>query len=229
MVQEREFWSDELDRLLLQPETLPNILSLNIDGIRYQWELGTEANYGEVEDRRDRHLSLLQKDNLNVRHSLYYSLYQLLYALPQEERWRVIDQILIWASAESVVRSTHRMLTPPEICALEEGGLIEIGAHTVTHPFLSKLPAAAQQREIQENKVQLEDMLGHAVMSFAYPHGNYSVETTSIVQEVGFSCACSTVPKSVGRRSDRFKLPRFVVKDWDGQEFAKRLSEWFTI
>ena len=37
--QNREFWWDELERLLLQPRKLPEKLSLNIDGNVYQWNL----------------------------------------------------------------------------------------------------------------------------------------------------------------------------------------------
>src|SRR5215218_491100 len=45
--QEREFWWDELDRLLLQPGILPERLNLSINGNSYQWELGEAARYGK--------------------------------------------------------------------------------------------------------------------------------------------------------------------------------------
>ena len=45
--QDREFWWDELDRLLLQPRTLPKALHLNIDGSTQDWDLGEAADYGE--------------------------------------------------------------------------------------------------------------------------------------------------------------------------------------
>ena len=38
--QNREFWWDELDRMLLQPKTLPRALHLNIDGTTHDWDLG---------------------------------------------------------------------------------------------------------------------------------------------------------------------------------------------
>src|SRR5262249_25579486 len=41
--QDREFWWDELERLLLQAETLPRALSLNINGRTYHWDLGDAA------------------------------------------------------------------------------------------------------------------------------------------------------------------------------------------
>ncbi|BAY49656.1 polysaccharide deacetylase [Scytonema sp. HK-05] len=105
---------------------------------------------------------------------------------------------------------------------------------SVTHPFLSFLPVDRQKQEIQESKTRLEEIIGQPVVSFAYPHGNYSEETTALVREAGFTNACTTYPRTVRRwgwarnsaGSDRLKLPRVVVKDSDGEEFAKQLSEW---
>jgi peptidoglycan/xylan/chitin deacetylase (PgdA/CDA1 family) len=40
---QREFWWDELERVLVQPGTLPEKLCLEINGSTHQWELGTAA------------------------------------------------------------------------------------------------------------------------------------------------------------------------------------------
>ncbi len=226
MVQQEELWWDELDRILLQPGILPSALSLNINGSDYCWEFGAAANYSEQDYQDNRHVNWLHKDNCSIRHSVFYSLYELLYSLPQEERSHLLDEIRKWAGAELVVRPTHRTLTQAEICELAQGEFIEIGAHTITHPFLATLPVSAQRQEITNSKAKLEEILGHSVKSFAYPHGNFSAETKTVVQEAGFTCACSTVPKSVRKNSDRFALSRVVVEDWNGEEFARRLSEW---
>ncbi len=51
---EREFWWDELDRLLLQPGTLPRALRLSVDGHTYQWDLDEAAQYSENASQRHR-------------------------------------------------------------------------------------------------------------------------------------------------------------------------------
>ena len=107
------------------------------------------------------------------------------------------------------------------------GELIEIGAHTISHPFLSAHPTASQWDEIWQSKVQLEEIFNHPVTSFSYPHGDYTVETLRLIEEAGFMCACSIVAESVWKKSDRFQLPRFDVQDWSGAEFHKRLLQWF--
>jgi peptidoglycan/xylan/chitin deacetylase (PgdA/CDA1 family) len=227
MQQEREFWSDELERILLQPGILPEVLSLNINGTSHQWKLNTAANYSKKSFQGDRQLCVLEQYKLSSRHSLYYSLYQLLYPLRAQERSHLIDQLLLWANKEPELRLTHRMMTLKELSTLEPGNIIEVGAHTVTHPFLATIAPTAQQKEIQENKAQLEEIFGHAIESFAYPHGNYNSETSEIVRQAGFTCACTTSANIVGKNSDRFQLPRFAVGNWDGDEFAKQLSKWF--
>lgn len=207
MQQEREFWSDELERILLQPGTLPEVLSLNINGTSYEWKLDATAN--------------------DSGYSLYYSLYELLYPLPARERSHLLDQLLLWANKEPELRLTHRMMTMKELSSLQPGNIIEIGGHTVTHPFLATISPEQQLHEIQENKIQLEEIFGQTIESFAYPHGNYNSETSEIVRQAGFTCACTTNANIVGKNSDRFQLPRFAVENWNGEEFAKQLSKWF--
>ena len=80
---------------------------------------------------------------------------------------------------------------------LANDNLIEIGAHTVNHPSLSSLPLKSQRHEILESKARLEDLVGSPVTSFAYPYGkrsDYSARTVALVQESGFTCACSNFP-----------------------------------
>lgn len=223
---EREFWWDELERLLLQPGTLPESATVRINGNSFRWELGESARYSEDEYRRHRGWRVNHAAP-TPRHSLYYSLWKLLGPLAEDKRRSVLDQLLAWSGAEPGGRSTHPSLSVAELLSLNQGHLIEIGSHTVTHPFLSTLPAALQRDEIQRSKSWLEKMLSSPVTSFAYPHGDYGTGTIAMVREAEYTCACSTFVGSVRRCSDRFQLPRMVVQDWDGEEFARRLSEWF--
>jgi peptidoglycan/xylan/chitin deacetylase (PgdA/CDA1 family) len=209
---DREFWWDELDRLLLQGGTLPERLRLSLNGTSYEWEFGELAHAGMPQHQTPP----------------YRSLHQLLRPLPEAERRPVLDELLAWAGAEPVGRSTYRALSPDELFRLAEGNLVEVGAHTVSHPVLSALPATAQLAEVQESKARLEEILGRPVISFAYPYGtrsDYTSETVAVVREAGFACACSNFSGVVRRRTDRFQLPRVIVRDWDGTEFARRLRE----
>jgi peptidoglycan/xylan/chitin deacetylase (PgdA/CDA1 family) len=226
---EREFWWDELERLLLKPGTLPKVLHLRVNGSTYQWKLSEAARYSEDTSRRHQRWRAWKDAPPSSRQRLYLSLWQLLGTLGEGERQRVLDELREWAAVQPVGRPIHRPLSLEEVLALKQGQLIEVGAHTVTHPTLSALPPDAQRDEIQGSKAELERVLGDPVTSFAYPHGgrsDYAAETVDIVREAGFACACSNSAGIVGQPSDRFRLPRIHVQDWDREEFARRLSRW---
>lgn len=231
MGREREFWWDELDRLLLQPGKLPETLHLSINGSTCRWELGDKTHYREEDFLQHRGWNVLERDDPTPRQRLYRSLCQLLRPLPDGGRRKVLDELFAWAGAEPLCRPTHHPLSSDGVVSLGDGGLVEVGAHTVTHPVLSTLPPAAQRAEIEGSKVHLEQILGRSEMSFAYPYGSesdYTRETVAIVRDVGFVVACSNFGALAWRRTDPFELPRVLVRDWDGETFARRLESWFS-
>lgn len=225
--QKQEFWWDDLDRLLLQPGTLPDLFQLNINNQIHQWELGEATSYSKEAFERDQSWRMECLEDPTPRHTLYRYLYQQLQFLPVYERKKCLDKICVWAKAEPIGRLTHRSLSHQEIFELESGGLIEIGSHTVNHPFLSDISIDSQQTEIKQSKHSLEQLLGHSITSFSYPNGSYGIETPSIVKEAGFNCACCSIANPVKKNSNDFLLPRFVVEDWDGETFARWLSRYF--
>jgi peptidoglycan/xylan/chitin deacetylase (PgdA/CDA1 family) len=217
--QQRDLWWDELDRLLLGSETLPEVLYLVINETTYRWELGTAACQQKGEWNPD-------EDSTTLRLELYRTVYDLLSPLQAEARQKIMDELLAWAGCVPVLRSSHRIMNLEEMSAVGQGDLIEIGAHSVTHPFLSFLPTDRQWEEIYKSKICLEQITGQKVLSFAYPHGDYTTQTSALVKEAGFTSACTTYAQSARRACDRFLLPRFQVGDWDGEEFARQLSVW---
>jgi peptidoglycan/xylan/chitin deacetylase (PgdA/CDA1 family) len=229
----REFWWDEVDRLLLQPGTLPPLLELSLNGRRWRWELGNTATYTTADYEWHRDWQIEQQDDPTSRQRVFRSLYQRLHTLTAEDRQQLLGELRTWAGAEPIGRPTHRTLSPDEVVHLAEGGLVEIGAHSVTHPMLAALGVVAQQEEIRCSRAHLEEMLNHPVTSFAYPHGSYTPETLAVVRQAGFSSACSSDTALVRRRTNGFRLPRICVRDWDGETFARwlkgmvrRLSIW---
>jgi peptidoglycan/xylan/chitin deacetylase (PgdA/CDA1 family) len=223
---EREFWWDELERVLLQPGTLPKRLCLTINGTSWDWDLGETVAYSDG-DCRDHRSWNIGQDDPTARHHLYRALYQRLLLLPDGERWTLLDELLRWAGREALPRPSHRVLSDDELVRLSEGGLVEVGAHTVTHPVLSELPAAAQWNEIGQSKAYLEKLLGSTVTTFAYPYGAYTPGTAAIVQAAGFHSACAALSRTVRGGTDRFQLPRVLARDWDGEAFDRHLGAFF--
>jgi len=72
----------------------------------------------------------------------------------------------------------------------------EIGAHTLTHPRLTDLPAHRARSEIRDGKDAIEESIGRAVTSFCYPYGAYAEDHPDMVRAAGFRLA---------RTVDRFR------------------------
>jgi peptidoglycan/xylan/chitin deacetylase (PgdA/CDA1 family) len=223
---DREFWWDELERLLLQPGTLPETLRLHIGGDFCEWKLGDTVCYSEKDYQHNGSWNVA-KVAPTIRHHLYRSLYQRLLPLPEVERRELLDELSQWAGREPRARRSHQLVSSDEVVRLSEGGVIEIGAHTVNHPVLSGLPAAVQRDEILESKAQLTGILGRRVTSFAYPYGDYTAETAAIVHEAGFESACSTFAGTVGRGTSHFELPRVLVRDCTADAFDRQVWTFF--
>lgn len=222
----REYWWDELERILLQPGRLPKTLCLTLSDRIQEWDLGAASDYSEGEYASDREVRAWEAQP-GSRLAFFYSVWEQLRPMPEAERLKALDEITTWAHTDSVARLTHRPLFSEELRTLAAGGVVEIGAHTVTHPFLPAYSRAFQQDEIQQSKVYLEQLLERPVTNFAYPFGHYTPKTVNLVQASGFACACSCIEETVWQQSDLFLLPRFAVRNWNGQEFAERLLKWF--
>lgn len=68
----------------------------------------------------------------------------------------------------------------------------QIGAHTMTHPDLTKLPLAQAREEIVASKKALEDTFGLPVEDFCYPYGQWNPALRDLVVEAGFKTSCVT-------------------------------------
>lgn len=221
---EREFWWDELAHMMLRPGRLPSRLELEINGAAQQWELGEASDYRIDDYRRDRDQRPWEAVP-NSRLAFYYAVWKALRPLPYGECEQALDTLRHWA--EMAPRDpSYRPLSEAELRVLSDGGLVEIGGHTLTHPSLPAHPPALQRTEIHECKARLEQMLQRPITSFAYPFGDYVPATAELVRDVGYTCACTTAAARVKRTSDPFELPRFEVRNWSRDEFAGRLRGW---
>jgi peptidoglycan/xylan/chitin deacetylase (PgdA/CDA1 family) len=224
------FWWDELERLMLTPVDLPPRLRLEVRGQTHEFSLGAGTRYTREEQVRDAAWQASMEPPTE-RHRLFLALYRLLRPASDPERLRALADLAAWNGAESPAASMDRSLTVAELQMLARDRLVEIGAHTLTHPQLSALSREDQQAEIHRSRVVLAEITGTDVTSFAYPYGgrsDYTADTVQLVRDAGFSGACATVPGVVRRATARFELPRFHVEDCDGDALARRIAAWTT-
>jgi peptidoglycan/xylan/chitin deacetylase (PgdA/CDA1 family) len=221
----REFWWDELEQILLCPSELPEKLELRIGRQNCCWDLGNATRYG-AEDYSCKLKIKAWDAKPGSRQHLFYAIWKALWPLTEEERVPLLDAVASWAHVAPALRESRRPLEKNELQTLARCDLIEIGAHTVSHPLLPAHSVSLQAEEIQQSKKQIERLIESTVTSFAYPHGEYAKETLAVVKEAGFARACTTLARAVHSNMDLFELPRFQVENWDGNEFEKRLKRW---
>jgi peptidoglycan/xylan/chitin deacetylase (PgdA/CDA1 family) len=102
---------------------------------------------------------------------------------------------------------------------------IEVGSHTVSHPRLTDLSLAAIRHEVKESRATLEDQLGVAANSFAYPFGMYNRLIERTIQDAGYETACSIVRGNLHSSGERYRLKRVPVDDFSHpSRFQRRLS-----
>jgi len=222
-----EFWWDQLEQILLGPGDLPEEMDLDMGGTTVRFRLSEKAQKTERKYALHRAWNLFRPDDPTCRHQAYRSLCQLFRAMDGEVRKVNLDKMSSCAGVSRQARATHRTLSELEVKDLSSGELVEVGAHTVTHPMLSRLSSDQQRAEIRLGKQMLEEMIGRRVGSFAYPYGtagSYTAETVASVRDAGFDQACSNFEGRVWRLTDRYQLPRTVVRNWSGDEFARRLE-----
>jgi peptidoglycan/xylan/chitin deacetylase (PgdA/CDA1 family) len=212
--QEREYWWDELEQLILLPEELPSQLALSTPQGEWTWKQANGAAEAGSPERT----------------ALFYGLWELIHPAGHAQRRAYLEALQRWASIQPQVRPTHRRLSAAELAQVAQHPLVELGGHTITHACLAALPEAEQRREILSNKARLEALTRQPVTSFAYPYGrpvDFSPETVALVRQAGYTCACINVDGAAHRLTDPFLLPRLFVRPEAPRDFAARLKAYF--
>lgn len=83
----------------------------------------------------------------------------------------------------------------------------EFGAHTLSHPDLTRLDDAEIERQLADSKRRLEDALSLPVRSFAYPFGRYDRRCRDAARR-HFAAAFSDRLALTRPGDDRWALPR---------------------
>jgi len=221
-----EFWWDELDRLLLRPHAMPALLTVKADGQKHEWRFSRNEDSSWHTFRRWR----AWEPPHSARQKAFQTLYSMIQPLSEPAREEIMAQIRGQIGSVDHPAESDRPLRAAQLAELIAGNLVEVGAHTVTHPVLSQRSAEAQLREIAGSKQHLESITNRPVTSFAYPFGrpgDYTSETIEFVERAGFHRACSNFAGRVDARNRPYELPRMGVGDWDGEEFAQRLKAAF--
>jgi peptidoglycan/xylan/chitin deacetylase (PgdA/CDA1 family) len=113
---------------------------------------------------------------------------------PDDELRGAVDQLESALGAGDSQSLKNLMLRWDDVQALLGLGF-SIGAHTVSHPILSRVSAERAWAEIAGCRQAIEAATGRAPRAFAYPNGtaeDYTPAVADMVRRAGFTCAVTT-------------------------------------
>jgi peptidoglycan/xylan/chitin deacetylase (PgdA/CDA1 family) len=88
---------------------------------------------------------------------------------------------------------------------------VELGAHSVHHPYLDELEAREISGELEISKTELEDLIQMVVESFAYPHGAYDGRVRRAVIDAGYRSAAAVKNAVSHAADDPFAIARWTI------------------
>ena len=112
-----------------------------------------------------------------------------------------------------------------QVRAAASSRYLEVGSHTVTHPFLSRRSRAEQFDEIMHSREILASLTGRRIRYFAYPAGDYDRETLGLVKEAKFDV---TVLGTAPLASVEVLRNNEVVHAWKFKEGTNELKASWT-
>ena len=98
----------------------------------------------------------------------------------------------------------------PELRQLAAEG-VEIGSHTLTHPYLTALDDHELHRELGESRQRLEDELGARCRFLAYPFGDQDERVRRAARVSGYAAAFALPGRQAAPDLDLYAVPRVGI------------------
>jgi peptidoglycan/xylan/chitin deacetylase (PgdA/CDA1 family) len=101
----------------------------------------------------------------------------------------------------------------------------EIGSHSMTHPHLASVSWVQLRTELLKSRLDLEEVVGEAITTFAYPYGEVMPDFADKVHEYGYTSAVGLGLTVLQRPQDMYYLSRREVEGGVGlQDFEALLK-----
>jgi peptidoglycan/xylan/chitin deacetylase (PgdA/CDA1 family) len=204
----REFWWDELERIVLGCDR--SDLPLNGKTVALGSKVGGDRNWPPDAPPR------------TERQKAFHLFWSQMRSLCDAEREIILDRLRMYAEVPSEPRHSHRPMSGPEARSLAPT-TVEFGSHGRTHPDLTALSDPEKRNEIDGSIDDCVELTGEVPRAFAYPYGTHDPTSEQMTAEAGYNCACTAESGFIGRSSNSFALPRLAVGSWDTDAFRQRL------
>lgn len=103
-----------------------------------------------------------------------------------------------------------KLMTDDQIKAWQAAGM-EVGAHSRTHPRLTKCTDEELQTELAGSKADLEALTGSAVTQFCYPYGDLDERVSKAALNAGYEAATTVQRGRASPGDDLMQLRRILV------------------
>ena len=103
-----------------------------------------------------------------------------------------------------------KLMTDDQIKVWHAAGM-EVGAHSRTHPRLSKCSDEELRTELAGSKTDLEVLTGSPVTQFCYPYGDLDARVANAVHNAGYSAATTVQRGRALPGDDLMQLRRILV------------------
>lgn len=137
------------------------------------------------------------------------------------------DGPMSWPGIDGWLGGPHedelRCLSWTELRDLANRGW-EVGSHSCSHPYLTRLDDGALERELRQSRQRCEQELVRECRSLAYPYGDYDLRVEEAARSAGFTTAV-TVPDLL-TSDDPLQHPRIGIYRADGMlSFRAKVSK----
>lgn len=125
--------------------------------------------------------------------------------LPLEIIWEIIKA---YQKETQTPPKSPMNMTDKQLIEIKSSGLVEIGAHTLTHPILPNETMATASREISGSIDLLSSLLNDQVKYFVYPNGSYGEREINLLKEKGIKLAFTTKREKISPEQNPLEIPR---------------------
>ena len=150
---------------------------------------------------------------LAEKHAAFDALYAKMRAMPEPERVALIRDLAAKYDFDLEAHCRGLIMDWTELRTFAADQLCTIGAHTVHHYELAKLPAEQARSEIEQSVKVIEAQFGQRPIHLSYPIGGLSSANTreyQLAKDLGLRSAVTTIPGGLYRkhRDQLHALPR---------------------
>jgi len=103
-------------------------------------------------------------------------------------------------------------LTAEMIAEMASSGLVRIGSHTISHPYLTTLGAAELTDELDISRGILEEITGQSCDAVSYPYGDYNQAVINAALSCGYKYAFTTLQPIFWRTGNVMSVPRWGIE-----------------